>query len=108
MTLSNPPRPFGSILVKDEDGRPVLHLAGEIDTGAVAAFERSVEGAAPRVTAVDAEGVTFMNSSAISLLTRVTEDHRRGGGRPVLRRPARCVQLVLGVTGIDQLFDIQR
>ena len=105
MTAFDPPYPTGQIDYRLEDLGCVLHLTGEIDAAVVAEFERSAVGAPPPVVAVDASAVTFMSSSGVGLLVRRTEDQRQAGNRPVLRQPSRATRSVLGITGVDRLFD---
>ena len=107
MLALNPPYATGDIAIMLDDDGAVLHLAGEIDGGAVSQFERSAGSPLAPVVAVHGEDVTFMSSSGVGLLARLTEEYRRAGGRPILRRPSRSMQLVLGITGVDQLFDVR-
>ena len=105
VTAFDPPYPTGQIVHRLEDLGCVLHLTGEIDAAVVADFERSAVGAPRPVVAVDASWVTFMSSSGVGLLVRLTEQHRQAGNRPVLRHPSRATRSVLVITGVDRLFD---
>jgi anti-sigma B factor antagonist len=101
-----PPHAQGTIRIGVHDGGAILHLSGEIDTAAVAAFESSpAPDPALRVLLVDASAVTFLNSVGARLLVRQTQAARDAGLRPKLRRPSRPVRQLLRVTGLDQLFD---
>ncbi|RFU22103.1 STAS domain-containing protein [Geodermatophilus marinus] len=107
MVPSTPgPRASGEIRLAVEDGVVVLHLTGEVDAAAVAAFE-SAGGAAPPglLRVVDASAVTFLNSVGAVLVIRLTQPARTAGLRPVLRRPSEAALQVLRLTGLELLFD---
>jgi anti-anti-sigma factor len=94
----------GTITVQTEPGGPVLCLAGEVDGGVVAAFERDT-GAPSPVTAIDAGAVTFIGSAGIALLVRWAQATAAdSGGRVLLRRSARSVDRVLAVMGLEGRF----
>ncbi len=67
-----PPHPPGAVWLEYEQDGVVLHLEGEIDAATVAACAGSYPAPAEkeRVVAVDASGVTFLNSLGISFLVR--------------------------------------
>ncbi len=104
-----PPHPPGLIWMDREDEGSVLHLRGEIDAGTVAAFEAlQSRGTNPTsglpIVAVDAEAVTFINSSAVTFLVRQIQGSSAPGRAPALRRPSRVVRQVLALTGVLTLF----
>ncbi|MGY1710748.1 STAS domain-containing protein [Geodermatophilus sp. SYSU D00758] len=100
-----PPAP-GEIRFAVEDGVVVLHLVGEIDAAAVAAFE-GADGDVPPglLRVVDASAVTFLNSVGVVLVIRLTQPARVAGLRPVLRRPSEAALQVLRLAGLERLFD---
>jgi anti-anti-sigma factor len=93
----------GAISLVEEEGVPVLRLCGEIDSTVVAAYEDVATGQA---AVVDASRVTFLDCRGLGLLVRRTQDVRRAGQQPVLRRPARIVRRVVDVAGAGSLFTI--
>lgn len=96
----------GAISLVEEDGVPVLLLCGEIDSLVVAAYEDATAGRAGQAAVVDASRVTFLDCRGLGLLVRRTQDARRAGRRPVLRRPARIVRRVVHIAGAASLFTI--
>jgi anti-anti-sigma factor len=97
--------PAGRIDVEEEGGVAVLRLCGEIDSVAVAAYDRAHTGpAAPAV--IDASAVTFLDCRGLRFLVREGAAARREGRAPALRRPPRVVRRVLDATGADGLFTI--
>ena len=93
----------GAISLVDEEGVPVLRLCGEIDSTVVEAYD---DAAAGQAAVVDASRVTFLDCRGLGLLVRRTQDARRAGQRPVLRRPARIVRRVVDIAGAGSLFTI--
>ncbi|WP_205730296.1 MULTISPECIES: STAS domain-containing protein [unclassified Blastococcus] len=94
------------------DAGPVLQLHGEIDVAVVAAFNASAPDdiAALRNDtrlSVNASAVTFMDSSGLAFLVRMTLASRADGGRPALHRPSKSVRKILDLTGLHGLFDVK-
>ena len=96
----------GAISLVEEEGVPVLRLCGEIDSIVVAAYEDATAGAPAQAAVVDASRVTFLGCRGLGLLVRRTQEARRAGQRPELRRPARVVRRVVDVAGVGGLFTI--
>ena len=93
----------GGIDLVEEDGVAVLRLRGEVDGLVVDAWD----GAGPRTkgaAAVDLSAATFLDGRALRMLLRETEQSRRAGRAPELRRPSRMVRRMLEVTGTAPLF----
>lgn len=95
----------GCIALVDEDGVSVLCLHGEIDSMAVAAYDRTTPRAA-HASVIDASDVTFLDARGLRLLVREARAAAPGSCRPVLRRPTRVVRRVIDVTGTEELFTI--
>ncbi len=104
-----PPHPPGLIWMGLEAEGSVLHLRGEIDAATVAAFEDQAKRdttptTRPPIVAVDAQAVTFINSSAVTFLLRLIQGSAAPGRPPALRRPSKVVRQVLALTGVLTLF----
>jgi len=101
----------GTIALLEQDGEPVLVLAGEIDASTVQAFEarrghpHQVPPAMPSVAVADVPAVTYIDCCGLGLLVRCTQAARASGRRPVLRGPTPPVQRALRLTGLTALFD---
>ncbi|MCA0143984.1 STAS domain-containing protein [Blastococcus sp. LR1] len=99
-------------MVDHTESGPVLQLDGDIDMAVVAAFEAlaSDDIAALRNDtrlSVNASAVTFMDSSGLAFLVRMTLPTRADGGRPALHSPSKSVRKILDLTGLHGLFDVK-
>ncbi len=112
LAIGSRPPPYGSITVVFEGAEPVLRLAGEVDTAAVDAFERStalVQEAPARCpfTVVDVSEVTFIGGDGLAFIVRQTEASSGSTAtRPVLRQAPAPVQRILDLTGLGGLFEV--
>lgn len=90
----------------DDDG--VVVVAGEIDLSVVPALRDAVHGWCPpgRPLVVDLSGVSFMDSSGLSLLLALWE--RAGGSQEalVVRAASDQVHQLLQLTGVLELFRV--
>ncbi len=100
-------RPFpGSITIEHEaGGHRVLCLSGDVDSAAVAEFERR-QGRLPVVVdAIDAGGVSFLASAGLAVMVRCAEAAAAATGRrPVLRAAAGPVDRVLRAAELETYF----
>jgi anti-anti-sigma factor len=97
------------VVVTDVDGEPVVVVEGEIDLAAVERLWQAIETVpADRRVVLDLARVTFIDSSGLIVVLRAHLS--RGGERSavVVRRPSPPVALVLEMTGIDAVVDIER
>ncbi len=104
MTVLLPPAstPVGRIAVQCEAGVPVLRLVGDIDHAAVEAFEAR-QPLPQAIGVVDLSEVTFLSSSGVGFLIRLTQPARAAGQPPVLRGltgPAHRILILTGATGL--------
>ncbi|MCZ2820185.1 STAS domain-containing protein [Modestobacter sp. VKM Ac-2977] len=96
-------QPSGGIDLVEEDGVTVLRLCGEVDSLVVEAWDAGGPRT-PGAGAVDLSAATFLDGRALRLLVRETEQARRAGELPELRRPSPLVRRMLEVTGAAVLF----
>ncbi|MEU2350806.1 STAS domain-containing protein [Modestobacter sp. NPDC049651] len=96
----------GRIDLVEEDGVAVLRLHGEIDTLVVDAWDdaRGTADDARTADAVDLSAATFLDCRGLRLIVRQTDQVRRDGRVPELRRPSRMVRRMLEVAGAAPLF----
>ncbi|SOC50178.1 anti-anti-sigma factor [Blastococcus aggregatus] len=95
----------GSITVElESSGRRVLRLAGNVDTAVAARFRAEHGREREPVDAVDAGAVTFISSSAVSLIVMFVEASVAAGRRPVLRSASRQMLRVIQLAGIASLL----
>jgi anti-anti-sigma factor len=93
----------GCITVVDHDGEPALKLAGEIDLETVSAYER-IPSPVVEIAAVDLAEVSFLSSSAVSLLIRQTQPIRKRGQLPAVTGVSAPARRVLELLGATRLF----
>ena len=101
----HPRPPAGAISIENEaPDRRVLCLRGDVDTAVATQFTTSLRRERVVVDAIDADGVTFMSSSALALLVKAVEASIAAGRHPVLRAASRQVDRALQLAGIDSVF----
>lgn len=101
----HPRPPAGAITIeREEPDRRVLCLRGDVDTAVATQFVASRRRERVVVDAIDAEGVTFMSSSALALLVMAVEASIAAGRHPVLRAASHQVDRALRLAGIESVF----
>jgi anti-anti-sigma factor len=100
------PRPPAGTIRIDRDGpdHSVLCLRGDVDTAVATQFTTAQRRERVVVDAIDAEGVTFMSSSALALLLTCVEASVAAGRHPVLRAASHQVDRALQLAGIESVF----
>lgn len=100
------PRPPAGVITIEREGpdRRVLRLRGDVDTAVATQFTTAQQRERVVVDAIDAEGVTFVSSSAVALLVRAVEASKAAGRHPVLRAASHQVDRALQLAGIDSVF----
>ena len=93
------------------DGTIVLRLRGELDMATAPGLSRDLDtalDALPPVLVVDAEDLSFVDSTGLRVL--ITACRRAGsqGCRFVMRSPSRSVLKTLQLTGVDRLMAIEQ
>jgi len=90
--------------VNEGPDRRVLCLRGDVDTAVATQFTANQRRERVVVDAIDAEGVTFMSSSALALLVKAVEASTAAGRHPVLRAASHQVDRALRLAGIEDVF----
>jgi len=89
----------------------VVSLAGELDLFRAAELESGLERLAERdalLVVVDCNGVSFVDSSVLAVLTRELERMRTIGGELVIVSDDPRIRRAFEISGLDQLFRIER
>jgi anti-sigma B factor antagonist len=89
------------IEIEDVQGTPILRLSGELDLMGVDPLERALIAAqkvGSRRIVIDLRGLTFIDSSGLSVLLRAHENGRNGAGAPI--------ELISGQPTIQRVFEI--
>ena len=88
----------------------VVVFRGELDMVAADALWRCVEQvrSSRRSVTIDMAGTTFMDSSGVNVLLRAYKAQGRTAEGVTLRSPSPAVLRTLALTGIDDMFRIDR
>lgn len=98
-----PPAGTITVVLEGPDCR-VLCMHGDVDTAVATQFTTAHRRERVVVDAIDAEGVTFVSSSALALMLTCVEASRAAGLHPVLRSASHQVNRALRLAGIESLF----
>ena len=91
-------------------GRLTVFLSGELDHHAsrcaIKTIDELLDEYMPRDCALDMSGLSFMDSSGIAVIIRVSRRMKNLGGRVWIENPARQPQRVIDASGIDRLVPV--
>jgi anti-sigma B factor antagonist len=98
------------LTVSEHEGETVLHAAGELDVNTSPELREHLarlinEGV--RHIAVDLGEVSFVDSTALSVLVSALKRLRQSGGDLELASPNPSVRRVFEITGLTRLFTIR-
>lgn len=91
-------------------GRLTIYLAGELDhheaRGAIRSIDELLDEYLPRDCVLDMSGLSFMDSSGIALIIRMSRRMNNLGGRAWIENPAKQPLRVIDASGIDRLVPV--
>lgn len=91
-------------------GRLTIYLAGELDhheaRGAIRSIDELLDEYLPRDCVLDMSGLSFMDSSGIALIIRMSRCMKNLGGRAWIENPAKQPLRVIDASGIDRLVPV--
>ena len=91
-------------------GRLTVYLTGELDHHAarcaIHTIDELLDEYLPRDCALDMSGLSFMDSSGIAVIIRVSRRMKNLVGRAWIKNPARQPQRVIYASGIDRLVPV--
>lgn len=91
-------------------GRLTIYLAGELDhheaRGAICSIDELLDEYLPRDCVLDMSGLSFMDSSGIALIIRMSRRMKNLGGRAWIENPAKQPLRVIDASGIDRLVPV--
>lgn len=91
-------------------GRLTIYLAGELDhheaRGAIRSIDELLDEYLPRDCVLDMSGLSFMDSSGIALIIRMSRRMKNLGGRAWIENPAKQPLRVIHASGIDRLVPV--
>ena len=93
-----------------QGGVLTLRFQGELDhhvaNAAMNALSERIDAFLPRRCVLDLKGLSFMDSSGIAVIIKVSRRMRTLGGRAWIEDPARQPQRVIDAAGIDRLIPV--
>ena len=90
------------VLSSYQDGRLTLHLAGELDHHEAAAALRRIS----QTMDDDLDGLTFMDSSGIALILKISRLMAETGGRAWVANAKNQPLKVIDASGIDRVIQV--
>ena len=91
-------------------GRLTIYLAGELDhheaRGAIRSIDELLDEYLPRDCVLDMSGLSFMDSSGIALIIRMSRRMKNLGGRAWIENHAKQPLRVIDASGIDRLVPV--
>ena len=91
-------------------GRLTIYLAGELDhheaRSAIRSIDELLDEYLPRDCVLDMSGLSFMDSSGIALIIRMSRRMKNLGGRAWIENPAKQPLRVIDASGIDRLVPV--
>ena len=98
------------LTVSEHDGETVLHAAGELDVNTAPDLRERLArlvNDGVRTIVVDLGEVTFVDSTALSVLVSALKRLRQADGDLELAAPNPSVRRVFEITGLTRLFTIR-
>lgn len=99
---------FEVSVVEHVDSYSVIAVRGEVDLHTAPKVQYAIERGTNGVEAVvvDMDGITFMDSTALSMFMRAKDDLQEQGVSLRLAAPSEAVDRIFGVTGCGEYFCI--
>ena len=93
-----------------QEGRLTAYLEGELDQHqareGLKSLEELLDAYLPRDLVLDLSALSFMDSSGIALMIRLSRRMKSTGGRMWIENPARQPKRVIDAAGIDRLIPV--
>ena len=98
------------VLSSYQEGRLTLYLKGELDHHEASAVlrqvSRTIDDYLPRDCVVDLDGLTFMDSSGIALILKISRLMAETGGRAWVANAKNQPLKVIDASGIDRVIQV--
>ncbi len=113
MTSPADPAARLTLTARDSTAGPVVEATGEIDLDSAPKLRTALHEAlgrvpAPPVAVLDLSGVTFCDSTGLNAMLLARREAQHAGTVLHLAAPSGTVARVLELTGVDQVFPIDR
>ena len=91
-------------------GKLTVYLAGELDHHEARCITRRIDDLLdeylPRDCVLDLNGLSFMDSSGIAVIIRISQRMKSLGGRVWIENPAKQPLRVIDASGVDRLVPV--
>jgi anti-sigma B factor antagonist len=87
-----------------DDGHVVVRLGGELDVAGAPRLDELLRTLDGEAIVVDLSDLDFVDSSGLAVFVRA----RNRGQQLRLRTPGRSVRLAFAVSGLDQVFELDK
>ena len=98
------------ILSAYKDGRLTLYLQGELDHHGVKKYmlliDKLIDDFLPRDCVIELSGLSFMDSSGISLILKINRRMLQCGGRTWIENAENQPRRVIDASGIERIINI--
>jgi anti-sigma B factor antagonist len=104
-----PGAPF-DVVISQQTGCVGVYLQGELDASTAPHMEHVLDQLrhdGHHQIALDLSGLAFLGAAGLGVFVRIHHDLLATDGTLVLTRPARIVQRILAITGLDAALVIQ-
>jgi len=99
-----------NITTSFQSGRLTIYLTGELDHHSARqvmfSIDELLDDYLPRDCALELSGLSFMDSSGIAVIARLSRRMADAGGRIWVENPARQPRRVIDTSGIDRLVPV--
>jgi len=99
-----------NITTSFQSGRLTIYLAGELDHHSarqvMLSIDELLDDYLPRDCALELSELSFMDSSGIAIIARLSRRMTDAGGRIWIENPARQPRRVIDTSGIDRLVPV--
>jgi len=98
------------LLTVQKNGQLILYFKGELDHHNAKSMMKKIEGIIddylPRDCVIDLSGLSFMDSSGIAVILRITKRLNEMGGRAWVENPAPQPLRVIDASGIERIVKV--
>jgi anti-anti-sigma factor len=99
-----------NINIEKENGVTLMKIEGRLDTTTAPELEKAInnEGDALKSLVLDFKGVDYISSAGLRVLVATQKLAERRGGSMILRHPSDEVYDIFDMTGLADVFTIER
>jgi anti-sigma B factor antagonist len=100
-------RPHLAVVRSEEDGAPVIALAGELDLGSIGEFDAALDAAlGAALICLDLSELRFIDSTGLAGIVRAHQGAEQAGGGLTIVAPPGVVRRTLETSGLLQMLRV--